>query len=136
MPIYPTSGLLDTFQRANQNPIANTAPDLWRLWYRHLDPSVGGGDEPAAVVLPHLSLRNEIVWDKGRLVISRIGKRDFVVLGEVRELLKLCRVEPSGHGFTTTRRAAPGSSAMEPGLSALDALNRNLGRQKSNSGRT
>lgn len=45
--------------------IWGTAPDLWRLWYRHLDPSVGGGEEPAAVALPHLSIRNEIVWEKG-----------------------------------------------------------------------
>lgn len=34
------------------------APDLWRWWYRHLEPFEDGLEEGIA-------LRNEIVWDKG-----------------------------------------------------------------------
>lgn len=42
------------------------AADLWRLWYRYLDPEVEGIEgKPAAVVRGPLSVRNEIVWDKG-----------------------------------------------------------------------
>jgi DNA modification methylase len=46
--------------------IWGTAADLWRLWYRHLDPSLYSedGNAPATLSRP-LSIRNEIVWEKG-----------------------------------------------------------------------
>lgn len=47
---------------------------------------------------------------RGRLTISRIGKRDFTTLREARELFDRCRGEQSGHASTGTERARPGSS--------------------------
>lgn len=44
--------------------IWGNAPDLWRLWYRYLDPQMDAKEVFAAVALP-LSVRNEIVWVKG-----------------------------------------------------------------------
>jgi len=67
------AGKLDAFQVAWWNAcvyhlrpnasgyIWGTAADLWRLWYRHLDPSLA---DAKAVARP-ISIRNEIVWDKG-----------------------------------------------------------------------
>lgn len=42
------------------------APDLWRLWWRHLEPLTRAEKDPE-----RLTVRNEIVWDKG----SGIGMR-------------------------------------------------------------
>jgi hypothetical protein len=47
---------------------------------------------------------------RGRLVISRIGKRDFTTLREARGLFDKCQEDRSGHVSTGTARARPGSS--------------------------
>lgn len=42
------------------------APDLWRFWYKHLAPRPPTAEEAAAgIVREPLSIREEIVWDKG-----------------------------------------------------------------------
>lgn len=43
---------------------------------------------------------------RGRLDISRIGKRDFTTLRSARELFERCRVEREAQGSISIRRSA------------------------------
>lgn len=74
-------GKLDAFQVAWWNAAAfhlkdnasvyiwGTPTDLWRLWYRYLDKNAGdlgvGVETAVAARTDTVSIRNEIVWDKG-----------------------------------------------------------------------
>lgn len=67
---------------------------------------------------------------RGRLTISRIGKRDFTTLREARELLERCRVEHEAPASTSTRNESNGSSEMASDSSARAALRQTLERLK------
>jgi hypothetical protein len=64
---------------------------------------------------------------EGRLVIWRIAGKDYTTEQAVREMLDQCALKGQGSGFgqLTTKPPQCGSSATEPGKSALDALRQN-----------
>ncbi len=73
---------------------------------------------------------------RGRLVISRIGKRDFTTLRDARGLLAKCHVQNHHPAYISTRAASNGSSETDRLSSAQVALSMSLSRLKSNSRRT
>lgn len=69
------------------------------------------------------TLRGE--WRKGRLEITRIGKRDYVTLDAIQEMLKRCqlprKVLTSSSMRSRGERSSGSSETSSPG-EALDAL--------------
>lgn len=65
------------------------------------------------------TLRTEA--DRGRLVIYKIGKRYYTTPGDVKEMIKQCRVEQKVRDFTLIRAASNGPSETERLSSALAA---------------
>jgi hypothetical protein len=58
---------------------------------------------------------------KGRLTLYRIGNKDYTTPADIKEMVRQCRVDPKGHGFTLIRDESSGSSATERALSAQAA---------------
>lgn len=69
---------------------------------------------------------------RGRLVIRRIGRQDFVTLRDVREMVEQCRAEKPLPVSTSTRRVNNGSSAMARDSSAQAALESTLRTLRAN----
>ena len=80
------------------------------------------------------TLRTEA--NRGRLTIYRIGNRFWTTPADIKEMVRRCRVEQKGHGFTLTRDDANGSSETARGLSALAAARETVLRLKSTSPNT
>lgn len=81
-----------------------------------------------------LTLRAEA--DRGRLVIYKIGRRYYTTPADIKEMVKLCRVERKARGSISIRSAVSGSSVTERTSVALDALKQTLAGQKSSSRNT
>ncbi len=67
------------------------------------------------------TLRTEA--DRGRLTIYRIGRKDYTTPNDVKEMVKLCRVEKRGHGSISFRESDSGLSETDRASSALAAAN-------------
>lgn len=71
--------------------------------------------------------------DRGRLTIYKIGKRYYTTPGDVKEMIRLCRVEQKGRDFTLIRSASSTLSETERASSALAAANETALRLKNSS---
>lgn len=80
------------------------------------------------------SLRTEA--DKGRLTIYKVGKRYYTTPGDIKDMIKQCRVEQKGQDFTSIRSAANGSSETERVSSALAAARETALKLKNSSRNT
>lgn len=74
--------------------------------------------------------------DRGRLNISKIGKRYYTTLRSARELYDKCRVGPKAQGSISTLEDALGSYAKARALYARLALRQTLTVQGNFSGDT
>src|SRR5258707_1978006 len=74
----------------------------------------------------------------GRLVLTRINKRDFVTEDALREMVAVCQERKAAPDFGSDAKDQPqlGSSSMEESRSALDALNMQIKKLKSGSPNT
>jgi hypothetical protein len=72
---------------------------------------------------------------RGRIAISRIGKRDFTTLREARELFNRCHAAQQGHGSISIQDEINGPSETVSVSSAQDALQATL-RELKNSSRS
>jgi len=81
-----------------------------------------------------LTLRAEA--DRGRLAIYKVGRRYYTTPGDIKEMVKLCRVDPKARAFTLIRNESSGSSETGRALSALAAANETVARLKSTSRNT
>ena len=74
----------------------------------------------------------------GRLVLTRINKRDFVTEAALREMLEACQERKAAPDFGSDAKAQPqlGSSSTEENRFALDALNMQIKKLKSGSPNT
>jgi hypothetical protein len=63
---------------------------------------------------------------RGRLVIFRIGKRNFTTVNEVRRMVERCRVEREGQGSTLIHDGSNGLSETDRISSAQAALKTTL----------
>jgi hypothetical protein len=70
------------------------------------------------------TLRAEAV--RGRLVIYRIGRRDYTSIANIRQMVKLCRVQPKGRDCISSQETANGLSETERTSSAQAALNQSV----------
>jgi len=77
------------------------------------------------------TLRTEA--DRGRLTIYKIGKRYYTTPGDVKEMVRQCRVEQKGRDSTSIRSASSGLSETDRASSALAAANEIAQRLKSSS---
>jgi len=73
--------------------------------------------------------------DRGRLTIYKIGKRYYTTPGDVKEMVRQCRVDQKAPDFTSIRREINSSSETERASSALAAARETALRLK-NSSRT
>jgi len=73
---------------------------------------------------------------RGRLTIYRIGKTDYTTPNDIKEMVRLCRVDPKARDFTLTRRGNIGSSGTDRSSSALAAANETVLRLRSTSRNT
>jgi hypothetical protein len=73
--------------------------------------------------------------DRGRLTIYKIGKRYYTTPGDVKEMVRQCRVDQKAPDFTSIRKEINSSSATDRVSSALAAANETALRLK-NSSRT
>lgn len=67
------------------------------------------------------TLRTEA--DRGRLTIYRIGRKDYTTPNDIKEMVKLCRVEKKAQDSTSTRDDDNGLSETDRASSALAAAN-------------
>ena len=67
------------------------------------------------------TLRTEA--DRGRLTIYRIGRKDYTTPNDIKEMVKLCRVEKKAHGFISFQKRDSGLSETDRASSALAAAN-------------
>ena len=74
--------------------------------------------------------------DRGRLTIYKIGKRLYTTPNDIREMVKKCRVEQKGHGFTLIQGESNGSSATDRALSARAAASETALKLKNSSRNT
>ncbi len=74
--------------------------------------------------------------DRGRLAIYKIGKRYYTTPGDVKEMVRQCRVDQKGQGFTLIRSAANVPSETERASSALAAARESAERLKNSSRNT
>lgn len=58
---------------------------------------------------------------RGRLTLYRIGKRLYTTPADIKEMVRQCRVEQRGQGFTLIRGGSNGSSETDRASSALAA---------------
>jgi hypothetical protein len=77
------------------------------------------------------TLRTEA--DRGRLAIYRIGKRYYTTPADVKEMVRLCRVDQKAPDFTLIRNARSTSSETERASSALAAARETALRLKNSS---
>lgn len=70
---------------------------------------------------------------RGRLAISKIGKRYFTTIRDARELFDRCRAAPEARGSTSTRNAGHGSSETDNDSSAQAAVNQIVASLKKSS---
>lgn len=68
---------------------------------------------------------------KGRLDIFRIGRRDYVTVHAMREMLRKCQDAARLHASTSTPAEANGSSETDQASSARAALNQSVAALKS-----
>ena len=80
------------------------------------------------------TLRTEA--ERGRLTIYKIGKKYYTTPGDVKEMVRQCRVDQKGRDFTSIRSANNGSSETERAQSALVAANEIAQRLKNSSRNT
>jgi hypothetical protein len=71
------------------------------------------------------TLRTEA--DRGRLTIYKIGKRFYTTPGDVKEMVRQCRVEQKVRDFTSIRSARTTSSETDRLSSARAAARRRAG---------
>jgi hypothetical protein len=71
--------------------------------------------------------------DRGRLRIFKLGRSLRTLLGDVEEMIRLCREEGARRGSTSIPSAALGESETERARSAQDALKRTVEELKRNS---
>lgn len=74
--------------------------------------------------------------NRGRLAISKIGRRYFTTVRDVRELFDRCRAAPEDRGSTSTRNAGHGSSETDSDSSALAAVSQIVASLKKSSPNT
>lgn len=70
---------------------------------------------------------------RGRLTIYKIGKRYYTTPGDIKEMVKQCRVEQKGRDFTLIRGGNSGLSETERASSALAAAKETALRLKNSS---
>jgi hypothetical protein len=70
---------------------------------------------------------------RDRLTIYKIGKKHYTTAADIREMIKLCRVEQKGRDFTLIRGGNSGLSETERASSALAAANETVLKLKSSS---
>lgn len=80
------------------------------------------------------TLRTEA--DRGRLTIYKIGKRYYTTPADVKEMVRLCRVDQKAPDFTLIRNVRSTSSETERASSALAAANETALRLKNSSRNT
>lgn len=81
-----------------------------------------------------LTLRAEA--DRGRLTIYKVGRRYYTTPGDIKEMVKQCRVDPKARAFTLIRNESSGLSGTGRVSSALAAANETVARLKSTSRNT
>jgi hypothetical protein len=64
--------------------------------------------------------------ERGRLVIYKIGRGHYTTINHIREMVRLCRVEPRGRDCTSTPERTNGLSETERISSARAALNQSV----------
>jgi replication initiation and membrane attachment protein DnaB len=74
--------------------------------------------------------------DRGRLTIYKVGKRYYTTPGDVKEMVKQCRVEQKVLDSTSIRREINSSSETERVSSALAAAQESALRLKNSSRNT
>jgi hypothetical protein len=77
------------------------------------------------------TLRTEADW--GRLTIYKIGKRYYTTPADVKEMVRLCRVDQKAPDFTLIRNVNSGLSETERASSALAAARESALRLKNSS---
>lgn len=80
------------------------------------------------------TLRTEA--DRGRLTIYKIGKRYYTTPADVKDMVKQCRVDQKGQGFTSMRSVSNTSSETERASTALAAARESALRLKNSSKNT
>lgn len=73
---------------------------------------------------------------RGRLTIYKIGKRFYTTPADIKEMVKQCRVDQKGQGFTLIRGGNNGLSETDRVSSALAAANETVAKLKSSSRNT
>jgi hypothetical protein len=66
---------------------------------------------------------------RGRLKVFRIGRRDYVTIADVRDMIDRCRDADSRHVSTSIKPVSNGQSSTERISSAQAALMTNLKRR-------
>ena len=61
--------------------------------------------------------------DRGRLTIYRIGRKDYTTVNDMREMVRLCRVEKKAQDSTSIQDDDNGQSETDRASSALAAAN-------------
>jgi hypothetical protein len=74
--------------------------------------------------------------DRGKLAIYKIGKRYYTTPGDIKEMVRQCRVDQKAPDSISTRSARIGSSETERASSALAAANEIAQRLKNSSRNT
>jgi len=93
-------------------------------------PDVTGSGTP---IISPSSLRAE--RRRGNLKITRVGKKDLVTAGAVREMMKKCHDQPRELGSTSTPKSGSGSSETDrsrDALAAAKAISQELKRNSPN----
>lgn len=80
------------------------------------------------------TLRSEA--ERGRLTIYKIGKRYYTTPADVKEMVRLCRVDQKAPASTSIRSAINSSSETERASSALAAARESALRLKNSSRNT
>lgn len=80
------------------------------------------------------TLRTEA--DRGRLVIYKVGKRYYTTPADIKEMVRLCRVDQKARDFTLIRSESSGLSETERASSALAAATETALRLKNSSRNT
>ncbi len=69
---------------------------------------------------------------RGRLVIFKIGKKQYTSVADIKTMIRLCRAEGSKPAFTTTRPVTAGSYATPEPSCALGSLMASLPTRNAN----
>lgn len=109
-------------------------PPAWRAEMTNDDDTITLKDAAQHFGFSVYTLRAEA--DRGRLAIYKIGKRYYTTPADVKEMVKACRVDQKGHGFTSIRSAVNGPSETDRASSALAAARESAERLKNSSRNT